>query len=70
MPEIVRALDDNRYREIQHEALLGANLWLSLCLAAERGDKSATDEACRQIAILTKATFALVKALGSERTDA
>jgi hypothetical protein len=65
MPEIVAALDANRYREIGHEALLGANLWLSLCLAAERGDKAATDHACEQIAILTRTTFALVKKLGS-----
>lgn len=62
---VIGALDANRYREIGHEALLAANLWLSLCLAAERGDKAATNAACEQIRTLTKSTFALVKLLGS-----
>lgn len=62
---VIDALDDNRWREIRHEALLGANLWLALCLAAERGDRAATNHACEQIRTLTKATFALVKTLGS-----
>jgi hypothetical protein len=66
MPTVTDALDSNRYREIGHEALLGANLWLTLCLAAERGDKAACNYACEQIRILTTATFALVKKLGNE----
>jgi hypothetical protein len=66
MPTVTDALDVNRFREIGHEALLGANLWLALCLAAERGDKPAVNHACEQIAILTKTTFALVKKLGQE----
>lgn len=65
-PTLVDALDVNRFREIGHEALLGANLWLSLCLAAERGDRPAALHACGQIRTLTAATFALVKKLGQE----
>lgn len=67
MPTVTDALDVNRYREIGHEALLGANLWLSLCLAAERGDKAATIHACEQIATLTRSTLALVRRLGTEQ---
>jgi hypothetical protein len=64
MPTIVEALDDNRFREIQHETLLACNLWLALNLACERGDRAAAWHAAEQIAILTRATLALVKKLG------
>ena len=70
MPDIVQALDANRFREIGHDGLLGANLWLSLCLAAERGDKAAVRHACEQIRTLTRTTFSLVNGLGSEDPDA
>ena len=70
MHEVVEALDQNRFREIGHEALLGGNLWLSLALAAERGDKFAVRHACEQIRVLTKTTFALVNGLGSDDPEA
>jgi hypothetical protein len=66
MPTVTDALDVNRYREIAHDAQLGANLWISVGLAAQRGDKAALDAACDQLRTLTRATFALVKKLGSE----
>ena len=66
MPKLVDALDVNRYREIAHDAQLGGNLWLSLALAAQRGDKAASEAACEQIRTLTTATFRLVKLLGCE----
>ena len=64
-PKIVDALDVNRYREIGHGALLACNLWLSLKLATERGDKVATLHAAEQIAVLTRSNLALVKRLGN-----
>ena len=66
MPKLVDALDANRYREIAHEAQLGGNLWLTLALAAQRGDKAAVEAVCGQIRTLTAATFGLVKKIGSE----
>ena len=70
MPTVTDALDANRYRELVHEACLGANLWMSLVLAAERGDKAACNHACEQIRTLTAATFRLVKAIGSPDPEA
>lgn len=69
MPDLSAALDANRYREIGHESILACNLWLSLNLACERGDKAATLHAAEQIAILTRSTLALVKRLGSADPD-
>lgn len=65
-PTIIDALDVNRFREIKHESLLACNLWLSLNLACERGDRPAAWHAAEQIAILTRTTLALVKKLGKE----
>ena len=67
---IIQVLDSNRYREIQRDALLGGNLWLTLALAAERGDNAAARAACEQIRALTRATFALVNQLGTGQVDA
>lgn len=69
MPNIADALDVNRYREIAHESILACNLWLSLNLACERGDKAAALRACEQIAILTRSTLALAKRLGNAEPD-
>jgi hypothetical protein len=66
VPDIVAALDHNRFREIRGEALLAANLWLSLNLAADRGDRAAVATLGGQIRTLTIATLALVKRLGME----
>jgi hypothetical protein len=68
MPNVVEALDVNRYREIAHESILACNLWLSLNLACERGDKVAAFHAAEKIAILTRTSLALVKKLGTEST--
>ena len=65
MPEVQQALDGERWREIRHESILIANLWLKVAIAAERGDRFEAHQACAVIAKLTKATFALVKTLGS-----
>lgn len=55
-----------RYEEIARQADLGVNLWSSLMLAAERGDDATITLNCKQIQILTRETFALVKLLGEE----
>lgn len=67
-PRVNDVLDDQRFREIQRESILIAGLWLSLALAAERHDKADCNHAGESIARLTKATFAMVKALGMETT--
>jgi hypothetical protein len=66
MPTIADGLDVSRYREVAHESILACNLWLSLNLACERGDRAAAFHAAEQIAILTRTTLALVKKLGTE----
>lgn len=66
MSGITEVLDDQRFKEIQRESILIAGLWLSLALAAERHDKADCNHAGESIARLTKATFAMVKALGTE----
>jgi hypothetical protein len=66
MPTVTDALDVNRFREIAHESILACNLWLSLNLACERGDRPAARHAAEQIAILTRTTIALVNKLGKE----
>lgn len=70
MPEIRDVLDLSRFDEILRDANLGTNLWASLELAAQRGDASNCRALCRQISVLTKATFALVKTLGDEEPNA
>ena len=69
MPDVVEALDLNRYAEIRHEALLAASLWISLAIAAERKDKVSAISACQNLSILTKKTFALVKQLGLREVE-
>lgn len=59
------ALDVNRYHEIAKNADLGVNFWASLELAARRGDVKAVRYHAQQVVVLTKATLALVKVLGS-----
>jgi hypothetical protein len=66
MPNVADALDVNRFREIAHESILACNLWLSLNLACERGDRPAAFHAAEQIRTLTTTTLRLVKALGTE----
>ena len=58
-------LDVERYNEIVRHADLLVNLWQSAKLAAERGDNPVLKLNCQQAHSVTKATFALVKTLGS-----
>ena len=60
------AMDLNRFYEVKMEADLGANLWQSLMLAADRGDDVSCRMLCQQIQAVTKSTFALVRSLGKD----
>ena len=64
------ALDLNRFDELRRHADLGRNLWHSLQLAAERGDAPSCKALWNQIRPLSVAASDLIKALGTERTDA
>ena len=65
-PTLIDALDVNRFRELKTESLLACNLWLSLNLACERGDRPAARHAAELIAALTKKSIQLVNCLGKE----
>ena len=66
MPE----LDDDQWGKIRHDSILVAGLWLTAAMAGERHDKFAAREACTAISKLTRTTFALVKQLDAEVTEA
>lgn len=70
MPELPEKFDDQRYDKILNNALLIANLWLAVALAAKRKQKTDCWSACTNIQQLNKATFPLVKELGSEKASA
>lgn len=70
MPNVADALDVNRFRELRTRSILGANLWLSLNLAAERGDAEEIKRLWEKIRTLSVDASDLIKALGTERTDA
>ena len=63
------ALDVLRFQRLAEMADLGANLWDSLHLAAERGDNAIVEHNLRQIIVLTRSTAALVKRLGNAEAD-
>lgn len=65
MPEIVDALDHNRFAEVQTRSILGANLWLSLNLAAQRGDADECKRLWEKIRTISVDTSDLLKRLGS-----
>lgn len=67
MPEMPEKFDDQRYDKILTNALLIANLWLAVALAAKRKDKTSAYSACENIRQLNLQTFPLVKELGSEK---
>ena len=57
------ALDFARWDEIARLSELAASYWK---LAADRGDALTVVTHCRQVAAVTRETFALVKQLGQE----
>lgn len=66
MPEVQVSLDRQRWDAIRHDAMLIANLWLSVAIAAERGDRPSAFTACENIRKLNTKIFPLVKEVGTE----
>ena len=65
-PEIIGALDTERREEIARQAGLAANLWMSMKLAAARGDDDLMHGHIQQIRLVSKAVVDLLNLLGSE----
>lgn len=63
-PDVVGALDINRFDEIARLAALAASYWASIELAAGRGDVLTARVHCHQVRSVTVEAFALVKSLG------
>jgi hypothetical protein len=63
---ICGALDCVRLDEIGRRAALASSYWRSAELAADRGDMLTLITHCKQVAIVTREAFAIVKTLGSE----
>lgn len=66
MPNVVEALDHNRFQELLTKSVLAANLWLAINLAAQRADKADVRAKAALLAELTKSAIAVVNALGKE----
>jgi hypothetical protein len=62
------ALDYARFDEIAQLSDRASSYWRSTMLAAERGEALTVVTHCKQIAVLTREAFAIVKMLG--RTQA
>ena len=58
--------DLERYRELQRQAVRAAAYWLTVAAAAQDHDGPKAWGTCEKIAVLTKATFALVKSIGTK----
>ena len=64
------ALDLGRFDEIGRLAELAASYWHSMALAADRGDALTVFVHCRQVAAVSRETFAIVKTLGETEAAA
>jgi hypothetical protein len=62
----IEALDFARFEAIAELADLAASYWRSIAEAALRGEHLTLEVHCRQVAAVTRETFATVKALGCE----
>ena len=62
----IAALDLARFEAIAELADLAASYWRSIAEAALRGEQLTLEVHCRQVAAVTRETFATVKALGHE----
>lgn len=69
MAELKDALDHNRFQELCARSVLATNLWLSLNLAAMRGDAGACKDLWKSIRTVSVDAGDLLKALGTERDD-
>jgi hypothetical protein len=64
---MVDVLDYVRRDEIAWHAWLAASYWHSIELAADRGDTLTVVTHCRQVAVVTRAAFAIVRRSGRRR---
>jgi hypothetical protein len=64
------AFDEDRFEAIERFAEKQISLWVSIREAAWRQESETLELHCRQISLLTKATFATVKALGAGKKEA
>jgi sorbitol-specific phosphotransferase system component IIA len=62
----IAALDFARFEAIAELADLAASYWRSIAEAALRGEQLTLEVHCRQVAAVTRETFATVKSLGHE----
>jgi hypothetical protein len=62
----IAALDLARFEAIAELADLAASYWRSIAEAALRGEQLTLEVHCRQVAAVTRETFATVKALAHE----
>jgi hypothetical protein len=62
----IAALDFVRFEAIAELADLAASYWRSIAEAALRGEHLTMEVHCRQVAAVTRETFATVKNLGCE----
>jgi hypothetical protein len=69
MPSVADALDLQRYDELRRDAEMALNLWDAFRLACERGDGEIVKHHAKQLAVVTRSTFALVKRLGETEPD-
>jgi hypothetical protein len=66
---LAQALDVDRLDEVGRLAKLAASYWHSVALAADRGDALTISIHCRQIALVTREAFTLVKTLGQRESS-
>jgi hypothetical protein len=64
------ALDVARFDAVAEYADLAASYWRSIAEAAGRGERLTLETHCRQVAAVTRETFATVKSLGAGPEEA
>jgi hypothetical protein len=69
LQSLAAALDYGRFDAIAELAHLAASYWISIREAADRGERLPIEVHCRQVAAVTRETFATVKALGSQEAE-
>jgi len=67
--DIAYALDLTRFDELVRNADMAVNLWSAFGLAAERGDSEIIRHHVKQLTVVSRAAFALVKRLGEAEPD-
>jgi hypothetical protein len=65
---LVDDCDADRFVAIEEFADRAASIWRSIAEGAYRGDLATIEFHCRQVAVLTRATFVTVKGLGAEQS--